>query len=45
MVIVIADTKERALVPEVAPVLASLQQRGFRVTEAVRRRVLELAKD
>lgn len=37
--------KERGLVPEVAPVLARLQQRGFRVTEAVRVRVLELAKE
>ena len=37
--------KERGLVAEVAPVLANLQQRGFRVTEPVRLRVLELAKE
>lgn len=37
--------KERGILPAVAPVLASLQQRGFRVAEAVRLRVLDLAKE
>lgn len=35
--------KERGLVADVAPVLADLERRGFRITEVVRRRVLQLA--
>jgi predicted nucleic acid-binding protein len=35
--------KERGLLAAVAPVLASLAQRGFHATEAVRRRALQLA--
>ena len=35
--------KERGLVTAVVPVLTSLGQRGFRVAEAVRLRVLQLA--
>lgn len=35
--------KERGLLAAVAPVLASLEQRGFHATEAVRRRALQLA--
>jgi hypothetical protein len=35
--------KEQGLIPEVALVIAKLERRGFRITDAVRRRVLQLA--
>jgi predicted nucleic acid-binding protein len=35
--------KAQQLITEVAPVIAKLEERGFRVTEAVRRRILQLA--
>ena len=35
--------KERGLVAAVAPLLAELERRRFRITEAVRRRILQLA--
>lgn len=35
--------KERGLIVEVAPVLEELQRRGFRITTAVRSRVLQMA--
>jgi predicted nucleic acid-binding protein len=37
--------KERGLVATIAPVLSTLEQRGFRVTDAVRRQVLQLADE
>ena len=35
--------KERGLIVAVAPVLAELERHGFRITEAVRSRILQLA--
>ena len=35
--------KENEILVAVAPVLDALEQRGFRITDAVRARVLELA--
>jgi hypothetical protein len=37
--------KERGLIVAVAPVLAELARHGFRVTEAVRSRILQLASE
>jgi len=35
--------KERGLIVAVAPVLEELERRGFRITDAVRSRVLQIA--
>ena len=37
--------KEQQLIAEVAPVIAILEERGFRLTEAVRQRILRLAAE
>jgi predicted nucleic acid-binding protein len=37
--------KERGLITLVAPVLAELERRGFRITDAVRRRILQLSSE
>jgi predicted nucleic acid-binding protein len=35
--------KERRFIAAVTPVVADLEQRGFRITDAVRQRILQLA--